>query len=65
MHDLFITWKRLPDIICLSKIRLKQEPLININLQGYNFVHMNSKSQAGGVAMDISNKNRYMKLIMI
>ena len=42
-----------PHIICLSETRIKHEPLINIELNNYSFIHANSKTNAGGVAMYI------------
>jgi len=39
-----------PTIICVIEIRIKDQPLINISLPGYNLVHVNSNSSAGGVA---------------
>ena len=46
-------------MICLSETRIKQEPLINIELTNYSFVHVNSKSNAGGVAIDIRKNLNY------
>ena len=43
-----------PNIICLSETRLKEQPLININIPGYSFIHTDPPTNAGGVAMYIS-----------
>ena len=42
------------DIICLSETRLKEQPLININIPGYFFILTDSPTNAGSVAMYIS-----------
>ena len=55
MHHFLSTWPKTPDIISVSETRLINEPLINILLPGYDFIHANSKTTAGGVAMYISN----------
>ena len=38
-----------PDIVCVSETRLKDNPLINIAIPNYNFVHADSVTNAGGV----------------
>ena len=37
-------------------MRLKNNPLININIPGYDFVQVNTSSFAGGVGMYVSSK---------
>ena len=46
----------LPDIICITETRLKNNPLINISIPGYDFVKANTSSFAGGVGMYVSSK---------
>ena len=48
-----------PDIIGLSETRIKDEPLINICIPGYRCVHVDSLSNAGGVAAYVSNKLKF------
>ena len=48
-----------PHIICLSETRIKHEPLINIELNNYSFIHANSKANAGGVAMYIHDSVKF------
>ena len=48
-----------PHIICLSETRIKHEPLINIELNNYSFIHANSKTNAGGVAMYIHDSVKF------
>ena len=52
----------LQHVICLSETRTKKDPLINIELSNYSFVHVNSKSNAGEVAIYI-RKNLTMKFL--
>ena len=49
----------LPHVICLSETRIKKNPLINIELTNYSFVHVNSKSNAGGVSIYIRKNLNY------
>ena len=49
----------LPHVICLSETRVKKDSLINIELTNYIFFHVNSKSNAGGVAIYIRNNLNY------
>jgi len=51
-----------PDIICITETRLKTTPLLNIDISGYSFVHNDSTTNAGGVAMYISNALPYSLL---
>ena len=43
-----------PDVICLTETRVNDQPLANINLPNYSFVHIPSQSNAGGVAVYVS-----------
>ena len=45
-----------PDIICITETRLKDQPLINIDLPNYTFLHENSVSAVGGVAVYVSTR---------
>ena len=49
----------LPDIICLSETRLKSDPVLNVNIPGYTFIHKPSNTNAGGVAMYINNQLQF------
>ena len=45
--------------MCLTKTRLKNQPLLNIYLPHYKFIHENvTNSAAGGVAIYVSNRYR-------
>jgi len=44
------------DIICISETRLYDEkPLVNINIDGYNFLHTSTETRAGGAGMYINS----------
>ena len=43
-----------PDVICFSESR-KNQPLKNIEIDDYNFTNVKAESQAGGVAVYVSN----------
>ena len=42
LHEFLSLQQSSPDIICLSETRLKEQPLININIPGYSFIHTDS-----------------------
>ena len=48
--------KKLLDIIAITEIKLKKyELLTSIDINGYNFIHSDSNSQAGSVGLYIKN----------
>jgi len=47
--------RKLPDAIFISKTGLKQEPIVNIDLPGYNFVDIKTQTNAGGVCIYLQN----------
>ena len=49
LHDLLLELTHPPSIIFISETRINKEPLININLPGYTFLHSPSPSVVGGV----------------
>ena len=59
LYQLICQFKHLPDIICLSETRLKDQVPINVNIHGYNFVNANSPTNAGGVGMYVSSNINY------
>ena len=48
-----------PQIICITETRIKDQPQINVSIPNYGFAHVNSKSNAGGVAMYIHKNINY------
>ena len=51
LNDILITLKEMPSIITISETKLNNnnQHLHNINVPGYNFVGVNSRTNAGGV----------------
>ena len=50
LYDLLLQLSHLPSIIFVSaETRINKEPLINVNLPGYTFLHSPSPSVVGGV----------------
>ena len=52
----------IPQIICITETRIKYQPQINVSIPNYDFAHVNSNSNAGGVAMYI-HKNIIYQVI--
>ena len=48
-----------PNIIGLSETRIRGEPLINIDIPGYRFAHVDSLCNAGGVAAYVFIKLKF------
>ena len=49
-----------PQIICITETRIKDQPLINVAIPNYSFVHANSTSNAGGVAVYLHCSLKYI-----
>ena len=49
------TVKTMPDIIAISESKINENTSANLNIPSYAFVNINSKTQAGVVAMYVSN----------
>ena len=45
--------------MCVLETRIKRDPSVNISLPQYNFVHDDSTTRAGGVAIYVSKKFRF------
>ena len=62
-HDDLVNFLSLcrspPDIICITETRLQAEPLIDVGLPAYTFIHENSPTIIGGVAMYIKNSIKF------
>ena len=56
--DTLATLKRKPDIICISETRIK-ETLVNIDIEGFDFVFTCPNFTSGGVGVYVSNKLTY------
>ena len=46
--------KELPNIIAITETKLTENSQQNVNIPGYNFVGVNSKTSDGGVGFYIS-----------
>ena len=59
LHEFLTLLPYFPDIVCVLETRLKGNPLINISLPDNNFVHSDSVTNAGGVAVYVSTKYKF------
>ena len=55
LHDILSTVKTTPDIIAISESKINENTSANLNIPGYAFVNINSKTQAGGVGLYLSS----------
>ena len=53
---MLISVKGLPDIIAISETKLNENTSTNLHIPGYLFMRTDSKSQAGGVGLYISDQ---------
>ena len=54
-----------PDIICITETKHQAEPLIDVGLPECTFIHENSPTLVGGVAMYIKNQLNLKDLVNI
>ena len=48
--------KKLPHIIAITETKLaKNQIVVNIDIEGYNFIHSDSSSKTGGVGLYIKD----------
>ena len=57
LNDLLLQIKLQPNILCVSETKIKISPLVS--LPGYEFFHVDSPTNAGGVAIYIPNQLQY------
>ena len=50
-----------PNIICITETRLHAEPLIDVGLPGYTFIHKNFTTIVDGVAMYIKKSIKFKR----
>ena len=61
-NEFLLNFSNPPSIIFISETRINVEPLINVNLPGYTFLHLPSNTKAGGVgAYFLNNLNFHNK----
>jgi len=51
-----------PDVVCVSKTRIKENPICNISIPGYEFLHVDSPTNAGVVAMYVSTTYKFKSI---
>ena len=59
MYEFLTTLNFSPDIVCLTVTRIKSQPLINVEILNYSFVHVDSESTTGGVTICVSDRFQY------
>ena len=59
LYEFIQSLQFIPQIICITETRIKDQPQINVSIPNYGFAHVNSKSNAGGVAMYIHKNINY------
>ena len=59
LHEFISMLNFIPHIICISETRIKKHPLINVNLMNYSFLHVDSATNARGVAMYIHSSIKF------
>ena len=59
LFDFIQSLSYTPDVVCLSKSRIKKQPLININFPRYTFLNFSPLKKAGGVAMYVKNDLKF------
>ena len=53
LYEFIQSLQFVPQIICITETRIKNQPQINVPIPNYGFAHANSKSNAGGFAKHI------------
>ena len=53
LKELLLALKIMPALIFIYEIRIRNKPLLNVNIDGYLFTHKPSPTQAGGVGIYI------------
>ena len=61
LHDILSTVKTMPDIIAITESKINENTSANLNIPGYAFVNVNSKTQAGGVGLYLSNDLKFSR----
>ena len=55
LNEFLLKFSNPPSVTFLSETRIKTDPLININIPGYTFLHYPSSTNAAGVGVYVSN----------
>ena len=59
LYELIEDLQILPHVTCITETRIKNQPLPNLDLPNYSFVHLNTTTNVGEVAMYISENLKY------
>ena len=59
LYESLISIPFSPDVICILETRIRGDSLTNITTPNYNFVHADSITNAGGVAVYISSNYKF------
>jgi len=59
LYNFIASQKFIPHVICISETRINKQPLINVNLLNYSFLHVDSETTAGGVAMYVHESIKF------
>ena len=58
LKELLLALKIRPALIFICETRIRNKPLLNVNIDGYLFMHKSSPTQAGGVGIYARNDIR-------
>ena len=62
LNECICDLKTKPRVIAITKTKLNQNRMsVKINIYGYNFIHHDSKTCAGGVAFYIEESLKYVR----
>ena len=62
LNECICDLKTKPSVIAITETKLNQNRMsANINIYGYNFIHYDSKTCAGGVAFYIEESLKYVQ----
>ena len=59
LHELLVDLGKKPDVLTISETKLNNSCNPNVDLEGYDFVHKNSDTNAGGVGIYINQIYSY------
>ena len=60
LRSMFVLLEHKFDIICITETMLLSETsLVNVEIEGYDFIHTHSNSRCGGVGMYIKSNYEY------
>ena len=57
LKELLLAIKIMPALILICETRIRNKPLLNVNIDGYSLMHKPSPTQAGGVGIPVYVRN--------